>query len=184
MTRFPRPLLVASAAALVLPVLLAAPARADGGSAAPAYVDLVDYPSDYAQGEAFHDLRRRLRAGFDDVCMDTICEGEFTDYQALKMRCAVEVASGSVTECRWAFAASELEVDPASGRVGGQQPRWLCTLPIPPGTSVPAFFAALAGPRALFHSLPGASQTLFEAVSECLSGSGDRVDKAGGVRGG
>ena len=84
MTRFPRPLLVASAAALLLPALIAAPVHAAGGNAAPAYVDLVDYPSYYAQGEAFHDLRRRLHAGFDEVCMDTLCEGEFTDYPALK----------------------------------------------------------------------------------------------------
>ncbi|WP_313460581.1 hypothetical protein [Stenotrophomonas sp.] len=173
MTRFHRPLL-AVAAGLLLSPLLVAHATAAEGKPGPAFVDLVDYPTYYAQGAAFHDLRRRLHAGFDDVCMDTICEGEFTDYQALKMRCAVETASGMVTECRWAFAASELEVDPASGRVGGQQPRWLCALPIPAGTTVPAFFAALAGPRAIFQQLPGATQSVFEAVSECLGGAGDR----------
>lgn len=167
-------LLPAVAAGLLLSTLPAAHAHAAEGTPGPAYVDLVDYPTYYAQGAAFHDLRRRLRAGFDDVCMDTICEGEFTDYEALKMRCAVETASGMVTECRWAFAASELEVDPASGRVGGQQPRWLCVLPIPAGTTVPAFFAALAGPRAIFQQLPGATQSVFEAVSECLGGAGDR----------
>ncbi len=178
MTRFPR-LLPAIAAGLLLSPLLAADAPAAEGTPGPAFVDLVDYPTYYAQGAAFHDLRRRLRAGFDDVCMDTICEGEFTDYQALKMRCAVETASGMVTECRWAFAASELEVDPASGRVSGQQPRWLCALPIPAGTTVPAFFAALAGPRAIFQQLPGATQSVFEAVSECLGGTGDRSRAAG-----
>jgi hypothetical protein len=158
-------------------LLLLAPlaAAASPGPALPAYVDLVDYPTHYAQGEAFHDLRQRLHRNFDDICPDTICEGEFSDYQSLRLRCAVEVASGTVRECRWAFAASELEVDPQSGRVVGQQPRWLCPLPVPAGTSAHGLFAALAGPRPLFHQLPGAGQSLFEATSECLAGSAHRL---------
>ncbi|WP_312316834.1 hypothetical protein [Stenotrophomonas sp.] len=148
-------------------LLLAAMANAAAAPATP-YVDLVDYPTEYAQGAAFSELRYRLQADFDDVCADTICEGQFSDYQALKMRCAVSTATGTLTECRWAFAASELGVDPDTGKVVGEQPRWLCTLPIPAGTSVAGFFAALEGPRALFKRLPGAEESVFEAIGGCL----------------
>ncbi len=156
--------------------LLAVALMASAGAApfSPAYIDLVDYPTYYAQGHAFHDLQRRLKHNFDESCPDTICEGEYTDYQALKLLCAVEAASGTVSECRWAFAASELEVDPDGGRVVAQQPRWLCRLPIPAGTTVAGLFSALEGPRPLWHQFPGGGQPIFEAVSECVAGPGTR----------
>ncbi|RRU13984.1 hypothetical protein [Stenotrophomonas sp. 278] len=161
-------------AGLLVALLMSGTAVAAEPAGAPAYVDLVDYPTYYAQGRAFNDLKSRLHHGFGEVCPDTLCEGEFTDYQPLKLRCAVEVATGTVSECRWAFAASELDVDPATGQVGGPQPRWLCALPIPAGTAVPVFFAALEGPRAIFQTLPGARQSVFEAIADCVGRSGAR----------
>lgn len=142
-------------------------------SAAPAattapYVDLVDYPSEYAQWGAFQDLRHRLKGNFDDVCGDTYCEGEFSDIQALRLRCAVHQPTGTVSHCGWAFAASDLDVNPASGQVEGRQPVWLCRLPVPAGTSVDRFFSAMAGDRPLFRVLPGATGTFHEALAECL----------------
>jgi hypothetical protein len=154
---------------LLLPVLLAAALTPLPAAAASTHVDLVDYPTVQANWDKFHDLGRRLNAGFDNVCADTFCEGEFSDIEAFRLRCAVERASGSVSECRWAFAASEVEVDEQSGRIVARQPTWLCRLPIPAGTSVEALFAALSGPNAIFARLPGAAISVYEAVGDCLT---------------
>lgn len=148
---------------------LAGPAAAAPTAGFPPYVDLVDYPSEYAQWSTFHDLRRRLADDFNGVCGDTYCEGEFSDIQALRLRCAVRYDTGTVSHCRWAFAASELAVDTGSGEIQARQPVWLCRLPVPEGTTVAGFFAALAGPRPLFQTLPGATASFHEVLAECLN---------------
>lgn len=154
---------------LLLPALLAAAVTPTPAAAAPTHVDLVDFPTVQANWDRFHDLRRRLTVGFDDVCGDTFCEGEFSDIEAFRLRCAVERRTGNVSECRWAFAASEVEVDVDSGRIVARQPTWLCRLPVPAGTSVETLFSALAGPNAIFARLPGAEASIYEAVGDCLT---------------
>ncbi|WP_422504883.1 hypothetical protein [Stenotrophomonas sp. GZD-301] len=154
---------------LLLTALMAAPgAPAAAATAPPSHVDLVDYPHTQANWDAFHDLRGRLMAGFEDVCADTFCEGAYSDYEAFQLRCSVAANAGTVSDCRWAFAASELDVDRSTGAILAQQPTWLCSLPIPPGTSVETFFAALEGPKAIFRRLPGAEMSIFEALGDCL----------------
>jgi hypothetical protein len=154
---------------LSLPVLLAAAFTPAPAAAAPTHIDLVDFPTVQANWDRFHDLGRRLTRGFDDVCADTFCEGEFSDIEAFRLRCAVERATGTVSECRWAFAASEVEVDEDIGRIVARQPTWLCRLPIPAGTSIETLFSALDGPNAIFARLPGADTSVYEAVGDCLT---------------
>lgn len=156
-----------AAAALLLTVLLPVAVAAAPVSAG-THVDLVDYPRNNAQWEPFQDLRRRLVKDFDEVCGDTYCEGEYSDIQALRIRCSVQRAAGTVSQCRWAFAASDLGVDRDSGQIEARQPVWLCPLPVPPGTSVAAFLDALSGPRPLFRLLPGATDTFYDALGDCL----------------
>jgi len=138
------------------------PARA-AAAAPPLHVDLVDYPTPQAHWSAFRELRHRLEAGFDDVCPDTFCEGEYSDYRPMKLRCSVEQATGTVNQCAWAFAASELQVDLETGALIPRQPTWLCRFPLAPGTPV----AALR-PQPLFQPLPGTGQTVFDALGDCL----------------
>jgi hypothetical protein len=151
-------------------LLLLLPASVARAAAAvqPLHVDLVDYPTPQANWSAFRDLRHRLEAGFDDVCPDTFCEGEYTDYQPLKMRCSVELATGRVKTCGWAFAASDLQVDPSTGNLERQQPTWLCHFPIGGGTTVAALLAAMDGPQPLLRRLPGTGQSVLEALGDCL----------------
>lgn len=132
------------------------------------HVDLVDYPRTSAQWDAFQDLRWRLVKDFDDTCGDTWCEGEYSDIQPLRIRCSVEASAGTVSHCRWAFAASDLGVDSSTGQIDARQPVWLCVLPIPPQTSVATFLEALSGPRPLSRRLPGATGTFHEALGDCL----------------
>lgn len=159
-----RSLLLAAALSVVLPAIPAVAAPGD----VLLHVDLVDYPRPQAQWNAFRDLRHRLEEGFDDVCPDTFCEGEYTDYQPLKLRCSVDRATGTVNACGWAFAASEGRVDPASGALQFEQPTWLCHFPLGRGTTVAALLAALEGPTPLFSRLPGSGRTIFEALGDCL----------------
>lgn len=53
----------------------------------PAFVDAVDWPANGEGWEAFVDLEQRLDRDFDNICGDTFCGGEFSDYQPLRFRC-------------------------------------------------------------------------------------------------
>lgn len=153
-----------------VPLLLVLSCCLPGASVAgPAFVDLVDYPRREANWDRFHDLQWRLQRGFDQICGDTVCEGEYSDVQALRLRCSVDAARGTLAQCRWAFAASDLQVDGENGQLQARQPTWLCTLPLAPGTTVEAFFAALAGRDPLRAPLPGTGGSIFEGLFDCLN---------------
>ena len=142
-------------------------------TAAPAYaghyLDLIDFPHNEGNWARFYDLQDRLIADFDAICPDTFCEGAYSNYLLLQLRCSVHVPSASVAACALVLGAGELEVDSLSGDLVDDSRTWVCAVPLAPGTSVDAFHAALAGPDALHARLPGSGQSLHEALFFCLS---------------
>lgn len=46
------------------------------------YVDLIDYPRQEPNWDRFFALEGRLQYGFDAICGDTFCEGEYSDIRA------------------------------------------------------------------------------------------------------
>lgn len=109
-----------------------------------------------------------MQHGFDAICGDTFCEGEYSDIRALRLRCSVDAPRGTVHECLWAFAASDLEVSRNDGAITARQPTWLCRLPLVAGTPVEAFHAALAARNPLHDPLPGTSQSAYDGLTECI----------------
>lgn len=150
-------------AASVLLLGLAAQAQAS-----PAYVDLVDYPYNEANWDRFYALEGRLQRGFDNICGDTFCEGEYSDIRAMRLRCSVDAARGTVHECLWAFAASDMRVSGTDGSVVARQPTWLCRLPLAAGTTVEAFHASLAARDPLHDPLPGTGTSIYEGLTGCI----------------
>ena len=59
------------------------------------YVDLIDYPHQEANWDRFFALEGRLQHGFDAICGDTFCEGEYSDIRALRLRCSVDAVRGT-----------------------------------------------------------------------------------------
>ncbi|MFG6088280.1 MAG: hypothetical protein ACN6PQ_03660 [Stenotrophomonas indicatrix] len=132
------------------------------------YVDLIDYPHKEANWDRFFALEGRLQHGFDAICGDTFCEGEYSDIRALRLRCSVDAVRGTVHECLWAFAASDLEVSRNDGTVEARQPTWLCRLPLEPSTPVEAFHTALAARNPLHDPLPGTSRSTYDGLTDCI----------------
>jgi hypothetical protein len=137
--------------------------------AAPAYVDAKNFPSQEAGWARFRDLEDRLRRGFDDICGDTFCEGEYSNIQHLRFRCSVKASTGTMGACTWTLAGSAEEVDPADGRIHVDARLWNCAAPLQPGTSVPAFYAALEGRDAIHAALPGGGPSMYDTLADCLN---------------
>lgn len=135
---------------------------------APNYGDVYGYFRTDAQYEAWYTLTSQLRRNFDDICGDTFCEGDYSNIQSLGYRCSVEATSGTIGRCLWLFAGSYEEIDPASGRFTVHKAFWRCRTMLPPGTTIDALLAALAGDRPLYAPLPGSTSTIYDGLVDCL----------------
>ena len=155
-------------ASLSLPLSAASAAVAATPAATASYVELGDYLRGEAEIEAWYEALYRLRDNFDQICGDTFCEGDYSNIQALRLRCSVDSASGLVGRCLWSFAASNEEIDPATGAIRVDAKVWKCRLPLVRGTSAQALLAAWAGERPLYAALPGTAKSAYEGLSDCL----------------
>ena len=133
-----------------------------------AYVDAYEYFTTDAQFEAWYSIRAGLESGFDDICGDTFCEGDWSNITPLRLRCSVQHGSGRIGHCVWSFAASNEEIDPRSGAIAVDTQAWQCALPIAPHTTIDALLAALAGDDPLYAPLPGSTVSIYDGLAECL----------------
>jgi len=155
-----------AAIALLLIAIHAPPGAAQSVRAS--YVDVYDYFTSDAQFEAWYSLRTRLEAGFDDICGDTFCEGDWSNITPLRLRCSVQRGSGRIGRCVWSFAASNEEIDARTGAIDVETHAWECVLPIAPHTPIDALLAALAGDDPLQTPLPGTDRTIYDGLGDCL----------------
>lgn len=134
------------------------------------YIDAGSYFTEPADIDAWYSLTFALQSDFDDVCGDTFCEGDYSNYESLRFRCSVEQSSGTVGRCVWTFAASQDEIDPATGEVSVVGEIWTCPMPLEQDTSARDFLRALSGSdeQPLYARLPGSERSLYDGLVECL----------------
>ncbi|QWP79019.1 hypothetical protein J5226_11790 [Lysobacter sp. K5869] len=144
-------------------------AATDGSArTTPDYVELGEYLSAPADIEVWYTALYRLRDNFDQICGDTFCEGDYSNIQALRLSCSVQRVSGMLGRCVWAFAASQEDIDPATGGVRVAPKIWRCRLPLARGATVSALLNAWSGERPLYAPLPGSNKSAYEALGDCL----------------
>ncbi|MBU2049466.1 hypothetical protein [Stenotrophomonas rhizophila] len=132
------------------------------------FVDARTYPTQAVGWERFRAVEARLVGGFNDVCGDTFCEGEYHNLQALRFRCSVEAASGRVEECVWTFTGSTARVDAASGAIVVDARTWACRAPLAANTQLPVLLQTLEQGQALHAPLPGTPDSMYDGLTECL----------------
>lgn len=126
------------------------------------YVELGSSLEDPSQWRAVVD---GVQEGFDRICGDTFCEGDWSNIESLAFECSVSEKLGKVRECVWAFAASDAAVAPADGAVHTQVPFFVCR--VRPKATGPELVAALASDP-LYAPLPGLGTSFYDALGECL----------------
>lgn len=117
------------------------------------------------QGLAWSTTQRTLAQNFDDVCGDSFCEGEYSDFSALRLACSVNQNTKRVSRCTWSFAASDMSVD-SRGSIVARTTTKKCNIEI--GASATALATALAGDDPLNATLPGKTTSIYDALVGCL----------------
>jgi hypothetical protein len=115
-------------------------------------------------------LTHELENDFDAICGDTFCEGDYSNYQSLGIRCSVATRAGSIGVCVWTFAASQDEVVTTTGDIEVSTETWRCTLPVVRGTPIRELVQALgANAEAPLHArLPRTDSSIYDGLVSCL----------------
>jgi hypothetical protein len=132
------------------------------------FVDAQSYFQTDAEFEAWFTITRALRTDFDSVCGDTFCEGEYSNIQSLRFRCAVDAQTGTIGSCVWVLAGSNEDVAPTTGEIAVQGQIFACEMPIDAGTAVADFMQALSAPEPIHAPLPGSELSLYDGLIGCL----------------
>ncbi|MEA2750388.1 MAG: hypothetical protein QOI41_4531 [Myxococcales bacterium] len=117
------------------------------------------------EGAAWSATQRKLAQGFDDVCGDSFCEGDYSDITPLRLACSVNKNTKRVSRCSWSFAAADLSVD-ARGAIVTRSTTKRCNIEI--GATASALATALSGDDPLNAKLPGRTTSIYDALVGCL----------------
>lgn len=131
------------------------------------YSELADHQwaAGEAAGLAWMETRRKLVDGFDQICGDTFCEGDYADIVGLRLACSVNANTQRVSRCGWSFAGAELEVD-ARGALAARTMTKRCDFAV--GATATQLTTALGGNDPLNAALPGGTRTIYDALVGCL----------------
>ena len=133
------------------------------------YVSANDYYTSSAGMDRWYAAKRALVAGFDRVCGDTFCSGDFGDLQAMDFTCAITKSTGNIKSCTWTFGGSWHLVPEHGGMQAVTSQTFRCNVPVK-GT-LPKLIDTLIAPSsdtAVNRILPGTTATAYEALLGCL----------------
>lgn len=129
------------------------------------YVDIGQY-LEGDEYEQWAQIRIGLRDGFDEICGDTFCGGDWTNLYSLGFQCSVSSKIGKVRECLWTFAGSQEQVSAADGKVNSSIAFFECR--VRPGGNASQLVAALAGDDPLRAEVPGLGGSIYDQLSDCF----------------
>jgi hypothetical protein len=142
------------------------------------YVDMGSFlVSSDADFERWIAAQRALDAGFDQICGDTFCGGDWSNLYSLGFTCSVSSKQGSVRDCMWTFAASDDPVDGATGAIATRVAFFACH--VDPTGNARGLLDAL-GDDPLRAALPGVGEpaegdldgepgtSLYDLLSACF----------------
>jgi hypothetical protein len=110
-----------------------------------------------------------LQAGFDAVCGDTFCEGDYSNLQALRFACSVRNTTGTLRQCKWLFGGSYNTLDSATGAITVDAKGYKCIVPVKGNVNdLSAALTAAGDTSAIDRTLPGTTGSAYDALLGCL----------------
>ncbi|MBS2020657.1 MAG: hypothetical protein JST00_47830 [Deltaproteobacteria bacterium] len=120
--------------------------------------------------DRWFDVRKKLIAGFDDICGDTICSGDYSNLTTVRLECSSTRAARKMKDCLWVLAGNIDFVDGRTGKLTSTIRTFACHVPV--GSNAKTFVSTLgaAGDRALTTTIPGTDKTFYDALVTCFDG--------------
>jgi hypothetical protein len=133
------------------------------------YVSARDYYSSATWIDRWYATTAALKDGFDRVCGDTFCSGDFGDLQAMDFTCAITKSTGNVKSCEWTFGGSWHLVAENSGTQQITASTFKC--PVTMKGTLSQFIGVITAPgtdEPINRPLPGMTTTAYDALLGCL----------------
>jgi hypothetical protein len=133
------------------------------------YVSARDYYTSSAGIDRWYATKAALKDGFDRVCGDTFCSGDFGDLQAMDFTCAITKSTGNVKSCMWTFGGSWHLVAEQGGAQQITASTFKC--PVMMKSTLSNFMDVLLAPgteQPINRPLPGMTTSAYEALLGCL----------------
>ena len=112
---------------------------------------------------------RSFETAFTAACPGSFCTGEYDNFEALRVTCAVSTKTGNIKSCALMIAGSKPAVNKTKGTVSTEFSSYRCPLGMK-GTPNDLSALILAdSPTPMLDRLPpGGSKTLRQAIDSCL----------------
>ncbi len=137
-------------------------------STSPTYVEAGDYYSRSANRAQWDKTKAALKLGFDMICGDTFCGGDYGNMQDLAFACSVTRSTGNIKECAWLYAGS-YAVPTKTGLMPDDEKSWRCEVPVKGTISqLMTVVNATSTTPVLDRPLPGGTATAYDALLSCL----------------
>ncbi|MBX3190382.1 MAG: hypothetical protein KF819_25505 [Labilithrix sp.] len=132
------------------------------------YGDLFETLAD-ADLDRWVDVRAKLAAGFDRICGDTICSGDYSNLTTARLRCSSTHATKKLRECAWILGGSIEYVDGRTGKITTDARAFTCKIPV--GGTAKAMLDTLSASRdPLMTPLPATGTSFYDGLVACFSG--------------
>ncbi|MEO8798564.1 MAG: hypothetical protein ABI551_11825 [Polyangiaceae bacterium] len=134
---------------------------------------------DVLQGTDFNDwitARNTLKNDFYQICGDTMCAGDFRNWNTVTLDCSASRNTKKMSQCLWTFAGSQEFVSGYSGKVTADIPVITCTIPVKGTASdfVKALKASALRP-AIQSIVPGGTKTYYDYVADCFQNVPEKI---------
>jgi hypothetical protein len=133
------------------------------------YVSANEYYSSSAGIARWNAAKAALKDGFDRVCGDTFCSGDFGDLQAMDFTCAITKSTGNVKSCMWTFGGSWHLVAAQGGVQQITAQTFKC--PVTMNGKLYTFIDVLTAAgtdQPINRPLPGMATSSYDALLGCL----------------
>jgi hypothetical protein len=116
------------------------------------------------------DVRSKLVAGFDRICGDTICSGDYSNLTTVRLACSSTRSALKMKDCLWVLAGNIDYVDGRTGKLTSEARTFACHVPV--ASNAKTFLAGLqaAGDGALDAPIPGTGKSFYDALTTCFEG--------------
>lgn len=120
--------------------------------------------------DRWYEVRSKLKSGFDNICGDTICSGDYSNLATVHLTCSSTRAQKKMKDCLWVLAGNIDVVDGRTGKLTSEQRVFECHVPV--ASTAKKLLDAIhpAGDDALHTTIPGTSGSFYDALVNCFDG--------------